>query len=233
MRVLGVDAYKKGWVAIVLDDGRFSAAGVAASFGELLAKHAAASEVIAVDMPLGLVKEGSRDADTSARDSLPKGGVKSSVFPVPPRDVIETTDWHDALALAKQRFGKGITKQLFALAPRIREVDAHVGNERIHEIHPELSFRRLADEHPEIAEASALMAKKTWRGQHQRQALLAAAGIHLPCQLGEADRVPPDDVLDAAVAAWTALRIASGEAKRYPPKPVQRDRSGRLIVILA
>jgi len=234
VRVLGVDGYKKGWVAIGLVDGRFAAAGVAENFIDLLVKYAEDAEVLAIDMPLGLVSEGSRDADASARDSLPKGGAKSSVFPVPPRPVIELADWDEALALAKRiPPRKGITKQLFALMPRIREVDAHADDKRIHEIHPEVSFRRLADLHPEITDASLLMAKKTWRGQQHRRALLAAAGIHLPDELGEANCVPPDDVLDAAVAAWSASRIASSTAASYPAKPVQRDRSGRLIAIRA
>ncbi|MFJ9709402.1 DUF429 domain-containing protein [Streptomyces sp. NPDC101234] len=52
----------------------------------------------------------------------------------------------------------------------------------------------------------------------------------LPDTLGEADRVPADDVLDAAVAAWSAHRIALGAAQRIP-EPPQRDAEGRAIEI--
>jgi predicted RNase H-like nuclease len=37
--------------------------------------------------------------------------------------------------------------------------------------------------------------------------------------LGPADRVPVDDVLDAAVAAWTARRVALGTARSLPSPP--------------
>jgi predicted RNase H-like nuclease len=100
-----------------------------------------------------------------------------------------------------------------------------IADERIHEVHPELSFRTLAGGEP------LPYAKKTWRGQNLRRALLAeAGGIVLPDALGEADRVPVDDVLDAAVAAWSAHRIARGTAGRVPEKP-ERDAEGRRVEI--
>ncbi|MGH3778212.1 MAG: DUF429 domain-containing protein [Pseudonocardiaceae bacterium] len=41
-------------------------------------------------------------------------------------------------------------------------------------------------------------------------------GIHLPDQLGDASNAGADDVLDAAAAAWSAHRIATGHADRLP-----------------
>ena len=53
--------------------------------------------------------------------------------------------------------------------------------------------------------------KKTWNGQMERRALLAAQGIELPDQLDElAGKAPVDDLLDAAAAAWTAWRCVRG-----------------------
>ena len=49
-----------------------------------------------------------------------------------------------------------------------------------------------------------------------RRAALAGAGIVLPDDLGAGGNVPPDDVLDAAGAAWSAGRIASGSAESLP-----------------
>ena len=94
------------------------------------------------------------------------------------------------------------------------------------EAHPEVSFQVLAGR-------PLPQPKKTWGGQADRRELLATAGVELPVDLAEANRVPPDDILDAAVCAWTARRIALGESRRFPQDIAERDRSGRLIAIHA
>ena len=60
---------------------------------------------------------------------------------------------------------------------------------------------------------------------------LEAAGSYLPEVLGQAvARVPADDVLDAAAAAWTAHRIAHDVAECLPDPPQRTDR-GQSIAI--
>ena len=112
----------------------------------------------------------------------------------------------------------------WALRKKILEVDAHMSDSRIHEVHPEVCFQLLAG-------ASLRHSKKTWGGHEERRVLLESAGIVVPAELGNANRAGVDDVLDAAVAAWTARRLARGEAKSFPEGATQRDRSGRVIVI--
>ena len=63
------------------------------------------------------------------------------------------------------------------------------------------------------------------------QCLLRRAGIHFPETLGDVDRIGVDDVVDAAIAAWSARRIARGEARGFSGGSKDRDRSGREIVI--
>jgi predicted RNase H-like nuclease len=78
--------------------------------------------------------------------------------------------------------------------------------------------------------------KKTWNGMHARRRRLADAGIVLPDELGEiqpAHRVGIDDIIDAAIAAWTARRIARGKARSFPADATQKDASGRIIAIWA
>ncbi|MBV9141601.1 MAG: DUF429 domain-containing protein [Pseudonocardiales bacterium] len=58
--------------------------------------------------------------------------------------------------------------------------------------------------------------KTSWTGQMTRRTLLARHGIQLPDHLGDAGEAGPDDVLDAAAAAWSAQRIATGHASRLP-----------------
>jgi len=58
-----------------------------------------------------------------------------------------------------------------------------------------------------------------WRRRLRRR-LLATAGLRLCGDLGLAGLdVGVDDVLDAAVAAWTARRVLAGEAVSLPDPP--------------
>jgi len=207
LRVAGVDGCRAGWVAIVLEDGGFARAGGFASFAALLAATADCA-AIAVDMPIGLVARGLRDCDRLAQAAL--AGRRSTLFTIPCREVLELADYAAANALSRRLDGRGISKQAHNLRAKILEVDAHAGDPRVHEVHPELSFL-------ELAAGAALLPKKTFGGHSRRRELLAAAGITLPAALGGAERAAPDDVLDAAAAAWTADRIARGLARRLPP----------------
>lgn len=119
--------------------------------------------------------------------------------------------------------GNRLTKQAWAPAPKLLEAQAcRLADDGVHEVHPEVSFGALADGAP------LNYAKETWRGQHLRRSLLAEAGILMPDELGEADREPADDVLDAAAAAWSAHRIAQGAAGRIPEVP-ELDAEGRAV----
>ncbi|MFJ6636179.1 DUF429 domain-containing protein [Streptomyces sp. NPDC091376] len=120
-----------------------------------------------------------------------------------------------------------LSRQSWGLAAKLREANdclADTGGERLFEVHPEVSFWALNDRTP------LPHRKKSWSGQMTRRSLLAAAGIVLPDDLGEAGRAQPDDVLDAAAAAWSAHRIAQGRAGCLPDPP-QCDERGRPIAI--
>jgi predicted RNase H-like nuclease len=82
---------------------------------------------------------------------------------------------------------------------------------RVVECHPEISFMAMNDGRPVAA------GKKTWAGVMRRIELLAREGIDLDGELGRAGRAgAPDDILDAAAAAWTARRVAVGMASAVP-----------------
>ncbi|MEU6554621.1 DUF429 domain-containing protein [Streptomyces sp. NPDC046915] len=223
MDVLGVDACgKQGWVGIRLTDGAYAGSLVDSRL-ERLIERAAEVDAIAVDMPLGLVEKSWRAADLAARALL--GVRRSSVFPIAPRMVWQEQDYRAAASRCQELTGNRLSQQAWALRPKLLEARAcWLADERIHEVHPEVSFYALADGVP------LPYAKKTWRGQALRRSLLAEAGLVLPDELGEADRIPVDDVLDAAVAAWSARRIALGTANRVPEAPEQ-DADGRLVEI--
>jgi len=94
-------------------------------------------------------------------------------------------------------------------------------------VHPELAFGALSG-------APLALSKHTAPGLELRRGLLARAGIVLPA--GNQVRVPPvlgapaADTLDAAAVAWSAWRIATGQAVVIPATP-QHDRHGREIAI--
>lgn len=212
MKVIGFDGYKAGWVGVRLGDEGVLGVETGPTVASVLDAHGP-FDVVGVDMPIGLPQGRLRAADGLARKMI--GGRASSVFATPPRVCLDALDYESANAVSKADCGKGLSKQAYMLLEKIREIDALVrgGGHRIVEVHPEVSFRALN-------EAEVPFYKKTWNGQMLRRRLLAAAGVVLPDQLeGEAGKVPVDDVLDAAVVAWSARRVALGVARALPEVP--------------
>jgi predicted RNase H-like nuclease len=196
--IAGVDRYRRGWVAVVLDPLQVIVAGRLASLLERVPE----AVCVGVDMPIGLPLTGEREADLLARKCV--GPRWSSVFMTPPRRVLEAETYDDAKARSLSLTGKMISRQAWALKETIFEVEV-VDDPRVIEVHPEVSFRVMAGVH--LAHA-----KSTWNGQALRRRILADHGIELPELLGEAGDVPVADVLDAAAVAWSADRYARGEA---------------------
>jgi len=223
--VFGVDGCAHGWVVVRLVDGAVAEVEVVDHVAELLAEEIAA---VGVDMPIGLVDSARRDADVAARKLLP--GRASTVFSAPPRAVVdahlsgEVHDHAGASALARRVTGKGVSQQAWRLVLRIAEVDRlAAAGAPVREVHPEVAFALLVGD--------ALPRKRTWAGVQTRRALLARIGLELPDRFGGDERAAPDDVLDAAIVAWVADGIATGQGVLpVPDRTGQRDH-GRPILI--
>jgi predicted RNase H-like nuclease len=223
MTVVGVDAYRKGWVAIALDgDGVFETAFVAPTMRDLLSRAPNAT-VVTVDIPLGYPDGARRQADGLARKFV--GPRRSSVFETPPHAVWAAADYAGAATMSAELVGRGLSQQAWALRTKVLDADEawRSAIDRVYEVHPEVSFCALAGRH-------LASPKATWAGVRERMDLLAGAGIHVPINIGVAGVAAVDDVLDAAVAAWTALRIARGEARTLPDPP-ETDVTGRQVAI--
>lgn len=205
--VAGVDGYRRGWVAVSLDPSGDVEVSTHATFADVCALGA---RVLAVDMPIDPPGLGDRPADRAARAYVAPRG--SSVFPAPPRAALQARTFAEANERARELTGKGISQQAFALGPKILEVHAHAESDgRLVEIHPEVSFRALA--------GAPLPSKHSAEGLVERRRLLREAGLDVPAGvLG----VPEVDLLDAAVAAWSAARYARGEAIAFPPGHTER-----------
>jgi len=228
VRVLGVDGCRSGWVGIVLSEAGQPAGKPGPTAGEAclaahvapdiatlvaIAEQAGPLSVVAVDIPIGLPDTGHRQADLLARAII--GPRRSSVFLTPARTALATPEYAVARRLARELTGRGISVQAFSLRTKILEVDQWVRRRTHHvvEVHPEVSFAQLAG-------APLPAGKTTWAGIEHRRELLAGAGIVLAGDLGRAGAAAGvDDILDAAAAAWSARRVATGRAISHPSPP--------------
>ena len=207
MTVAGIDMAGGRWAVVVLDGARIVDAFRCDTFAEALRLDA---RVVAVDIPIGIPERGARAADAAARAFVrPRG---SSVFPTPIRPVLEAPTYADARATAIRLTGKSLSAQTYALARQILEVDEHARrDERVIEVHPEVSFRELA--------GRPLSPKRTPEGLRDRRQLLEGAAVDVPSVVAGIREV---DLLDATAAAWTADRYARGEAEPLPARHEER-----------
>jgi predicted RNase H-like nuclease len=219
----GVDGCARGWVAVTLgppDRPGGASAGVSAAVAATLDGLPLAG-VTGIDMPLGLLAAGWRDADALARRALGRRGV--TVFAIPPRPVWACGSYAEANRACRELTGKGLSVQAWGLRRKIAEADEFRRRAAVplYEVHPELAFAALAGGAP------LTDSKHTGAGLAARRLLLAAAGITLPLKVAGAAE---DDLLDAAAVAWSARRIADGLAVVLT-STVQRADDGTEIAI--
>ncbi len=205
-----------------------------ASLDATLAHAGPGGALVVIDVPIGLPTQSERACDRAARAALPVGR-KSSVFPVPVRGALAALTYEEAARINQQATQKSISKQAFAILPKIREVDTLISpalQEHVRESHPEVIFAVVggsadAPQHP----------KKDAAGQSERVALLqrwlpAFDPAHVRAQLGPA-YLSRDDIVDAAACLLTAVRIEMGSAVVLPAGDVPRDERGLRMEIVA
>jgi predicted RNase H-like nuclease len=191
-RAVGIDGCRGGWVA-----ARREATSVRVSVVARVEDAMRDGDVVGIDMPIGLPTTWHRVADIDARRFVSPRG--STVFPTPPRALLDCSSYEEANERSRELFGKGLTRQAWHLLPKIREVDDLV--RRRSEALVECSFRALT--------GRVLAPKRTASGRDERTAALRPF-------VGDAVDVRPvgaaaDDVLDALAVLWSATRYAAGE----------------------
>ena len=237
--VAGVDGCRAGWVCVLsraeppFEERVF----LARRFDEILT-HPAAPSVIAVDIPIGFperITGAGRECDVSVRKVL--GKRAPSVFAPPARAVLSETDYRRACAsaLATSDPPHQISKQMFHLFAKIREVDGAITPHAcVFECHPEAAFWAMNGRTP-LAEPKKLRNRLHSAGLEKRQALLITHGFS-ESFLREArfprSQAGTDDVLDACACAWTAARIFRGEAISFPSQ-FSVDAKGLRMAIFA
>jgi predicted RNase H-like nuclease len=235
--VIGVDGCRAGWIAAFLGASGDVRVEVFARFQEVLAERAA---VVAVDMPIGLPEQtgiGGRAAENCVRPLL--GARQSSVFSVPSRAAIYASDYGEACRLAQATSDppRKVSKQLYMLVPKIREVDECLRTDpaiarRVFEVHPEVAFWRLNGEQP-LSEPKKIKGRPYEPGLALRQEILIKAGLSEQAARAKPPRgSAPDDLLDALACALIARRVLAGAAKPFPDPP-PRDEAGLTMAIWA
>ena len=231
--IAGVDGCRAGWFVVLAHplarNAQEHQVTVCTSFDDVLTLLPALA-VSAVDIPIGLLAErqpGGRDCDRCARRLL--GRRASSVFTPPTRPHLDATHY-------AQVRGHGLSIQAFNILPKIREVDRVMTpalQQQVYEAHPELAFQALAG-HP------LQDRKKTVAGREARLRLLETipsplfhgirAAFEQVLHAYKRTDVAPDDILDAYVLVWTALRIWRAQAHRVPHIPPHDARGLRMEI---
>ena len=213
---VGVDGCKGGWVSVGLDRNGFETE-VFCTFSDLLA-HYRHAKLILVDIPIGLPEgKGGRDCDREAREKLGRPRA-SSVFPTPTRQTVQQAsrapcDYEAAAVREREVAGKGTSKQSFAIAPKIAEVDEVIrargpGAEPVvREVHPELLFCTLNRAKPMESP------KKRKQGRDERLCVLRREEPRTQ-EIYDKTRarfrrnvVANDDIVDALAAAVVAYHL--------------------------
>src|SRR5262249_3673298 len=144
-RVLGVDACRRGWIAVAAERA-VTGAYFAETIQALVARAQAGGPPagVAGEMPIGPAGPGPRPGDQPG----PAGGGPpwASVFMTPAREALLAAAHAAASAINRRLTGHGISIQAFALKPKLLEVEqwARATAVRVAEVHPEVCFARLA-----------------------------------------------------------------------------------------
>jgi predicted RNase H-like nuclease len=238
--LVGADGCRSGWVvAFVRADGDEIMLRIVPRFADVLAAPEAPA-LIAVDIPIGLperVGYGGRAAENAVRPLL--GARQSSVFSVPSRAALAAEEYREAcrIALATSDPPRKVSKQLYMIAPKIREVDMCLRADpataaRVREVHPELAFWRLNGECA-LGEPKKVKGRCYEPGLALRRRLLIDAGLPRAVVNGDPPKgAGADDLLDALACATIARRIHSGDARPFPDPP-ERDALGLPMAIWA
>lgn len=210
--VAGLDGCRGGWVVVTAAADGTGDTGVrritdlrsvleALDAGELAAA--------AIDIPIGLPDTGPRACDVEARRML--GARRSSVFPAPVRGLLGAASYEEASSRSRARTGKGLSRQAFAILPKVAEVDEVMTPDRqdhLVEVHPEVSFAVLRG-------GPMAYPKKTPAGHGERLRILRGVFTDVDDHLARRPAgVARDDVLDAFIAAWSAGRWLAGTFQR-------------------
>lgn len=227
--LFGIDGCKGGWFVVRQHASTGDISTHVIDRLDLLLNWEREHAIVAMDIPVGLSANGVRACDKQARALLGRPRA-SSVFAPPTRAALSARTYEDACAINQTECGKRISIQAFHIGKKIGEVDALLhrhaaARSRIFEVHPELSFMHLAIEHggPRhgLRESKAHAAGFTLR--HALLVKCFGSAVDTALAARRPAQASRDDVLDAFAVLWSARRIATGTALRFPDPPDADD----------
>jgi predicted RNase H-like nuclease len=225
-RIAGADGCRNGWLVVESSLNVNDANWKIVPQWNAIARD---TDVIAVDMPIGISGNGVRQCEVEARKILSR--CASRVFKTLPRGALRfaQSDWVSANQWSKRQGFGGISKQAWNIRPKMIEIDEAITRRqqsRVHEAHPELAFARLNGGTP-------LPSKHTADGIALRRRLLEREGfVRLRRWLGElrGSGAKSDDLLDACALVLTARHLLLGTAVVLPVKGERDPRGLRMSI---
>jgi predicted RNase H-like nuclease len=241
---VGIDGCRAGWIAAVAyEDPDRQCRTALCLFKTIEAlvrwrEQQVTDPVVAIDVPMGLpAVVGLRACDTQARTRL--GRRWMWVFEVADRELFGHS-FESARAIVHTRRARDpqatfhvLQQQGAHILNKIAEVDAVLLEDRnrqswLIEVHPEVCFRKLAQQD--------LPRKKSAAGKNARRELLRQCFPDIEERIAHVRwsrrEVGYDDLLDAYVALWSALRFARGPGCFIQLGDGQRDNQGLLQRII-
>lgn len=230
---VGVDArQREGLWTVRLVDGRLDRIEQVDDLDAVLAATDDA-DAVAFDVPIGHEDpagehgDGRRACEAAAIERMGPA-AEERILPYPPPVLFDVEHFHEAQAVCEERGWPRITKPIWYGHYRIEQLtETAADDERIVEMHPEVSFTAMHEMHG--GDGPLEHYGRGWSAIYERLTLLHEEELRPSRSLGGVGRASPKDVVDATVSAWTAHRVATGEAGTMPDEPPTDPRTGREV----
>jgi predicted RNase H-like nuclease len=234
---LGVDARGRGaFTGVEIGEHGYRRA-VELDRVEATFEHGVDAAAIAFDVPIGHddpngERGGERACEQAMRELLGEAAFEERVLAYPPPVVFEeASTFPSARDRCEAEGWPRLAKPIFFARERLEALERRAVNDsRVVEVHPELSFAVLNRQQGGSGPLEHY--GEGWAAANERLELFQAAGLSPETTLDEAN-AHPRSVLDAAIAAWTARRVAQGEARVFPEQPPSDPRTGREVALHA
>ena len=228
--VVGIDWMKPCWLAAEIREGEVTVRKLT-DISDINDYYAHADAVL-IDIPVGLPESTEEDAkrpDREARAYLATGR-KSSIFPVPCRQVLGIEDYPTASAENERILGRKLTSQSHGFTKMIRVVDLFLEQNlhwknRLLESHPEVAFQMLN-------QGDGLQySKHTPEGLAERTAILQQYGVDAAPVLTSFKPKQYEDVLDALCLAVSAKLGYENAFRTIPYDPACDSRNLKMQMV--
>jgi predicted RNase H-like nuclease len=232
MRTAGIDGCKAGWMLISFDQDNKEYRVLRTD--EELKEVFNSFDRILIDMPIGLEDETyHRECDQLLRKEL-GSEYSSSVFTPPIRPALEAPTYVEANIISYDYTEKKLSLQAWNITPKIKLIDRLLREQdelkdKVFESHPELLYQKL--------NGGMIYQKKNLKKgiKHRLELITAEEKIadDFFREIKEEYRrneVAEDDIVDAMVLAYYALKSVGEGLKTIPSEP-EKDSEGQIKAI--